>query len=268
MNQRKVEIKLIRHLIQNAFQDQTKTISIDDCLEGKKIDKDIESLDNILQKLKEVNYSKETILNIYTNLFPGYKNKVFKKSINEIFKSELSANEIYNQIISDNIFYDLSFVMGAIIYNIFYYKERKTFLVFFYKSSEKIKEIVLDKELSNAFFVELKEINESYHVKKNSPSLLVIKEKTLNVFNKYKELLNLERIGVFGSYGRGDYNEYSDIDILLEVGEKEDINILHILINEKFIEELGEHIDLKLNNINIEPVGFLKNCYKNIFWFN
>lgn len=184
MNQRKVEIKLIRHLIQNAFNDQEKTINIDDCLEGKIIDVDILSLEHALQKIKTLNFEFNVINDLYYSILPGIEKKVYKKIFKTLFDDNLSPEEVYQQIIVKEIFHHLSFVMGALIYNILYYKKHKTFIVFFYKCAPELSSIMSNDINAKDFFKELKKVNATYHIKKFSPDIIELKQILLKVFNK------------------------------------------------------------------------------------
>jgi predicted nucleotidyltransferase len=59
------------------------------------------------------------------------------------------------------------------------------------------------------------------------------------------EKLNPEKIILFGSFARGDYNECSDIDILVIRHWKED-----------FLERIKVLLDLNENGLPLEPIGY------------
>ena len=66
-----------------------------------------------------------------------------------------------------------------------------------------------------------------------------IKQKALPILIKY----GVKKAGLFGSYARGDMNNNSDIDILVEIDD--DISLLDFVGIKLDIEEsLGKKIDL------------------------
>lgn len=55
----------------------------------------------------------------------------------------------------------------------------------------------------------------------------------------------IEKISLFGSYARGEENEKSDIDLLVEFAPRSDIGLIGFIgIQEKFEEILGKKVDL------------------------
>ena len=78
------------------------------------------------------------------------------------------------------------------------------------------------------------------------------KKKALNeTTNILKDLLknNLIKVVLYGSYARGDYNDFSDIDVFILVNKKkEELNYLLNLIIDKLFD-----LDLKYN-ITINPL--------------
>jgi len=66
-----------------------------------------------------------------------------------------------------------------------------------------------------------------------------IKKKILPILEDYR----VKKIGLFGSYARGDMKEDSDIDILIEI--EKDISLLDFVGLKQEIEEaLGKKVDL------------------------
>ena len=65
------------------------------------------------------------------------------------------------------------------------------------------------------------------------------KNKILEVLTPYKP----ERVGIFGSYSRGENNKYSDLDILVAFGKT--VNLLELIgIEIELTEALGIKVDL------------------------
>ena len=66
-----------------------------------------------------------------------------------------------------------------------------------------------------------------------------IKKKILPILKDYR----VKKIGLFGSYARGEIKENSDIDILIEI--EKDISLLDFVGLKQEIEEaLGKKVDL------------------------
>jgi uncharacterized protein len=67
--------------------------------------------------------------------------------------------------------------------------------------------------------------------------------------NKYllNERFNVKEIGIFGSFVRGEQNETSDLDILVDFEGR--VSLFEIVRLERFLSELlGEKVDLVLKN--------------------
>jgi uncharacterized protein len=60
--------------------------------------------------------------------------------------------------------------------------------------------------------------------------------------SKFEQEFGLKRIGLFGSYARGEYQKESDIDIVVEI-EKPDMFYL-IGIKQTIEEALGNKVDI------------------------
>jgi predicted nucleotidyltransferase len=83
-----------------------------------------------------------------------------------------------------------------------------------------------------------------------SEILLKLKNYKEKASNKY----NVKRIGIFGSYARGEATETSDIDIVIELDAPELFKSVHI---KKDLERLfAKHVDIIRKRKNMNP--FLK----------
>lgn len=61
----------------------------------------------------------------------------------------------------------------------------------------------------------------------------------------FRERYNIIRIGLFGSYARGDQNLKSDIDLLVEFKENtQDLYDLKLKLKDFFKENLGIEVDI------------------------
>ena len=72
------------------------------------------------------------------------------------------------------------------------------------------------------------------------------REEILQILSQHKsdwqERYKLRRISLFGSYARGDQQEDSDVDLLVEVDPS--IGLDFVLLAETIEESLGLHVDL------------------------
>lgn len=79
-------------------------------------------------------------------------------------------------------------------------------------------------------------------------------EELRRIINRHREELEgkykVKNIAIFGSYARGEQNEESDIDILVEF--KEPVGFLFIHLGDFLEEILGAKVDL-LTNDAIKP---------------
>ena len=79
--------------------------------------------------------------------------------------------------------------------------------------------------------------------KKNSEAIIQIQKLTKPIFEKY----GVEKAYVFGSYARGDYDEYSDIDIIIVAK-----NIRSLLIIGAILEALKQVLNKEVDLIEEE----------------
>lgn len=72
-----------------------------------------------------------------------------------------------------------------------------------------------------------------------------IKEKIKELTPFLKKRFKIKRIGIFGSYLRGEEKKGSDLDILVEFEDKADLTLLDIIHLENYLSEtLGVKVDL------------------------
>ena len=67
-----------------------------------------------------------------------------------------------------------------------------------------------------------------------------IKNIIISVLKKY----GITRAGLFGSYARGDYDENSDIDLLVEIKDKDFSLLDFIAVKLNIEDETGKSVDL------------------------
>ncbi|GBC74780.1 hypothetical protein HRbin06_00087 [archaeon HR06] len=67
-----------------------------------------------------------------------------------------------------------------------------------------------------------------------------------NYLEKLSKIFTLRLVILFGSFVRGDWKEYSDIDLLI--------------VADELSEDVGENY-VKLKEYNIEPIAYNPNCF-------
>ncbi|MFN4219328.1 MAG: nucleotidyltransferase family protein [bacterium] len=82
-------------------------------------------------------------------------------------------------------------------------------------------------------------------------------EKIINILRKHKEELkkkyHLKKIGIFGSYVRGEQSSKSDVDILVEFEEDAKIGLLEFINMENYLSDLlGVKVDL-VERVALKP---------------
>lgn len=75
---------------------------------------------------------------------------------------------------------------------------------------------------------------------------LIQQNQIINITSKF----NPKLLGIFGSYARGENNQNSDLDVLIDF--EEDLNLLKIIgLKQELTETLGIKVDLiTLNSLN------------------
>jgi predicted nucleotidyltransferase len=86
---------------------------------------------------------------------------------------------------------------------------------------------------------------------KKSPSLLNLEEQLRTLFPLLEQKYSVIKLGIFGSYARGEQGENSDLDLLVTF--KEPPSLFRYIELENFISEtLGVKVDLVMED-NIKP---------------
>lgn len=75
----------------------------------------------------------------------------------------------------------------------------------------------------------------------NESSVLSFLKENKEIF---KREFHISKLGVFGSYARGDATEESDIDLLVEFDENADIFETKLMIKDFIKNHLGKNVDI------------------------
>ena len=81
-------------------------------------------------------------------------------------------------------------------------------------------------------------------------------------YSEFKNKYNVEKIGLFGSYARGEATENSDIDIFVKM---EPSLFDMVAIKEQIENDLNRKVDIIREHKNIKPI-FLKMIQKDLIY--
>ncbi len=85
---------------------------------------------------------------------------------------------------------------------------------------------------------------------------MLTKEEILYLLRDYKDYFSkygVKRIGLFGSYSKGENTAESDVDILIDLDEESDITLFSLLSLEQSLEkDLNKNVDLVIKS-NLKP---------------
>ena len=88
-------------------------------------------------------------------------------------------------------------------------------------------------------------------------------------FNLASYYPSIKKLGVFGSYSRGDEHENSDIDILIEYDESVDDYIYNI---GRFMEDIEQKISMKIDYVTLNGLmkssdpTFIEHVLRDVKW--
>lgn len=179
-------------------------------------------------KNQECQFTKDSIitcLDIYLKR-PHTPNDVDLDKLNKIINddktmiSTLNFRDLFVLIIKEKPFHEsINIEMAEIITNFLLIKQKELPVVFYALVVEKILKLILLNELEGAKILMLNLLQRSALLNKKHEfvPLDVLLEKT----NRLKDILQKEygvySIYYFGSYSKGDANEYSDFDLFIEI---------------------------------------------------
>lgn len=264
----KVKYKLIRNLHYSLFKDYSKTILVDKdkMISNHFDDIDLESIHHILEKI-ETNTPLDILISYACiNICPSLTlSRNFSKTIIQQLNEEVNEMKIFMDVLHHEYFGELSFVIGVIIINHFYFKKNDTFLVVYDSIKNRLIESSSNIEEFKNIFEEIILSNRAYHTLSLFKSLDEIKDviKTIHIDNFVH--LKVHKIYVHGSFARGNNNKYSDVDLIVEtsIPLQKDYLDVHLFFRMLFEKHLGDKVDITLTDGNKKESqsGFLNNAY-------
>lgn len=126
-------------------------------------------------------------------------------------------------------------------FNIIYYKQNK-FMILFRKSI--ILGLPANVEIIKRKVLEMLNETKYYLKTKKQFNIEQIKKNVLNFHLKYSEILNIDKIYLFGSYAKQKNDEYSDIDLLVFYkGNKIDVCLNNLVVKTVLLKEFDMSVD-------------------------
>lgn len=230
-------------LIYNYDESKIKKIYNEEILPSSEYETKVTKFKKILRFIKKedtlFNYS--NIINILSII--DENSKICKsESLIDLIDDYISNSdknnsfEFFTKIIDEQIFEEkVNVEMAKIIHNFIEIKNnRKPIIFYYYEVSEILKLIENgEKEKTFIYFLDLynktNEYNESHKLISKNELIEIIRKNE----NKLKTKYYVDKLYIFGSYSKGLENEYSDLDIYIEVFKEKmnDLNNKYYLLD-------------------------------------
>ena len=188
---------------------------------------------------KEAKITKSTqrlLKNIEEDFSINKVSDIAEKSIIEILKSRAFGNK-WNGC------------MAKIVHNFILLKKDLVPVILYPSQMKMIRKLINEGEEAGAI-VELKKAYERtnrFNIKHIIIPYEEIQEKIKNKKEELKERYGVESVYVYGSYARGEENEYSDLDLYVEISkQKRTEEVKKVRIANYIEKEIGLAIDIKI----------------------
>lgn len=261
----KVQFKLIRNIHFTVFKDYSVTLQIDSTnLIGKSFgDIDIDSIFMSIELIKKGMDLHRFIDFIVKKLCPSIMIKRSCK-MDQIkrFISFDNPDTLLINVLKNNLFDRLSYAIGILIYNHYYYAKYRKFLVFYDSYQKELTESANNRIDFKKIISKIVDSNEDFYTINSFKTLSEISKAISEIPYHELKTLEIKKVFIHGSFAKNNQNEFSDIDILVESDLKIDYKDLYILTRLLFSHYLGEKLDVVINNSKDIVTGFLKNAYK------
>lgn len=264
-------------LVFNSDELNFKKIYNEEIMPISEYEKKVLQFKKILSYIKkeETKFNYDNLINIMLMLDENaiiYKNESLIKLIDD-YNKNLCNNlslEFFIKVVEEEIFMpNINIEMAKIIHNFIEIKNSRKPIIFYYYEVLKIIELIKNGQKENCFvyFLDLynktNEYNESHKLITINELTKIIKENEYELKTKYY----VDKLFIFGSYSKGLENEYSDLDVYVEVfdDKKSDLNNKYYLLDylKKILKIKVDCIvkDDSYNNINL-PKDICRNLVK------
>ena len=181
---------------------------------------------SLLKAFKEIKL-KELTIDRVTKMYQILENHNTVQ-ISEEFIDEFSGMDTvekmitgFIKLIQEKTFLESTVEMTIMIFNCQMIKQKYCPIVFYPNITKQLVEAIESSESQNkiyaqfhhAYFNTINKLNRRHNTKSQEEIINLI----LNHQHMLKDLYKIESFGLFGSFARGDQNEYSDIDVWIKV---------------------------------------------------
>ncbi|MCH5180968.1 MAG: nucleotidyltransferase domain-containing protein [Erysipelotrichales bacterium] len=198
----------------------------------------------------------------------SYSQKVLKEIV-KMFKCDSSIDlsaKCLVIILQEQVFpKEWNVEMSKIIHNFIQIKHGLVPTILYHFQTNRLIKLVEENEIEGAIL----EIKNAYQRTRhfNTKHALIPVEAIIDKINKLRDILTtkygVQVIYMYGSYSKGTYNEYSDLDLFIKVTSKKrkDIENKHLLLD--FLEEqIGISIDGQVDDITFKKNGLKKDMQR------
>ncbi len=186
--------------------------------------------------------------------FNEKKLKNYIQNIQEIKKHQ--SYQAYIELIRLQPFFKYNCEMAILIFNLMKIKSNQLPIVFYPKDVKEINQAIREKQPEGMIMALIIQ-NAHKTIEQNKWHRFISKEEIIEKIFKLKlelyEKFGVISMGIYGSYARGEENEYSDLDIFIKVidSKKQDVfNKKRIFVY--LTEKLGLNVDGKCDDIEFK----------------
>ncbi len=221
------------------------------------------------EMFKKEGFSKETIekcLTSFNVIVSNSKVQMLLNYINKLDKSDYYdyACKVFMFIIKKSLFDSITNKLAILMFNTIMWKNKTLPIIFYTHNMKSLTELIhsgLSLESLKKILNHLFNISSIY----NTPHQFVTRDEVIEMLlfhkNKLEELYDVEHIALTGSYANGLYTEYSDVDFIVTLKNKEKKKEL---IN-YLVKQLNMPVDVVLSEEEFAKTTDLKKYQLRIF---
>ena len=218
---------------------------------------------------KEKGINKETIMECiktFNVVVTNTKLQMLINYINELDKSDYYeyACKLFMFILKKSLFGSINNKMAILIFNTIMYQNNTLPIIFYPHNMRSLNELIN----SGLSFESLKEIiKKHFHISivYNTPHKLITRDEIVEILLKSKsELENVygvEHVTLTGSYVNGLYTEYSDVDLIVAMKDKDKKKE----VEDYFVKKFETPVDIVLSDEEFTMTADLKKFRLGIF---
>lgn len=230
---------------------------------------DIIKTKKVFELFKEKGINKETIVectNAFNIAVTNSKIQMFLNYGNELDKSDYFeyACKLFMFIVKKSLFGSINNKMAILIFNTIMYKNKTLPIIFYPHNMKSLNELIN----SGLSFDSLKEIIRKHFdvsIVYNTPHKLVTKEKIIDILLQNKkeleDIYGVEHVALTGSYANGLFTEYSDVDLIVTMKDKDKKD----KAEEYFVKIFEMPVDIVLNDDEFTKAADLQKFRLEIF---